>query len=218
MSDSGKGLRPGSKHYRAFVGWPEAYDIVSAMQFNLLTHLGLREHHSLLDIGCGSLRAGRLFIPYLMPDRYFGMEPNDWLVEDGIKHEIGQDMIGLKRPRFSNDADFTLSEFGQKFDFIIAQSIFSHAAPAQIAKCLGEARKVMTTTSILAATFVKGDKDYAGSEWVYPGCVQYTLDYMKDIATQHGLACTPIGWKHPNNQSWVVFADPSNTKCADGVM
>lgn len=216
MSDnSGKGLRPGSKHYRAFVGWPEAYDIVSAMQFNLLTQLGLREHHSLLDIGCGSLRAGRLFMPYLMPDRYFGMEPNNWLIEDGVKHEIGQDMVGLKRPRFSNDADFTLSEFGQKFDFIVAQSIFSHAAPAQVERCLGEARKVMSPTSIFAATFVKGTENYTGSAWVYPGCVQYTLDYMKDIANQHGLACIPIGWKHPNNQSWVVITDPSNAKCAN---
>jgi len=215
--NNGKGLRPGARHYRAFVGWPETYDIVSAMQFNLLTQLGLREHHTLLDIGCGSLRAGRLFIPYLMPGRYFGMEPNNWLVEDGIKHEIGQDMINLKRPKFNNDSEFTLSEFGQTFDFIVAQSIFSHAAPAQIARCLKEARDVMTPTSIFAATFVRGTENHAGNTWVYPGCVQYTLDYMTDISAQHGLACVPIGWKHPNNQSWVVITDPSNTKCANGV-
>ena len=49
-------LPTGSHHHRAFVGPPEKYDIVSAMQFNLLTFLGLREDHYLLDIGCGSLR------------------------------------------------------------------------------------------------------------------------------------------------------------------
>ena len=49
----------GSHIYRAFV-WPaEKYDVVSAMQFNLLTFLGLREYYYLLEIGCGSLRGGR---------------------------------------------------------------------------------------------------------------------------------------------------------------
>lgn len=56
--DLGISLPAGSKHYRAFVGPPEKYGVVSAMQFNLLTFLGLREDHYLLDIGCGSLRGG----------------------------------------------------------------------------------------------------------------------------------------------------------------
>ena len=55
-----------SLDYREYVGTSERYDIGGAIQFNLLTTLGLREHHRLLDVGCGSLRAGRLFIPYLL--------------------------------------------------------------------------------------------------------------------------------------------------------
>ena len=65
----------GSRDYRAFVGSPETYDAMSALQFNLLTLLGLRDHSSFLDIGCGSLRGGRLFITYLLPGRYCGVEP-----------------------------------------------------------------------------------------------------------------------------------------------
>ena len=42
------------KNYRAFVGPEELYDVIGAMQFNLLTFLGLRGDHYLLDIGCGS--------------------------------------------------------------------------------------------------------------------------------------------------------------------
>ena len=56
----GRGLQLGDHHYRAFVDFPGRYDVgAAAMQFSLLTALGLREDHSLLDIGCGSLRAGR---------------------------------------------------------------------------------------------------------------------------------------------------------------
>ena len=49
--DLGVGLKPGDSHYRAYVGPPEDYDLIAAMTFNLLTTLGLRQHHSLLDVG-----------------------------------------------------------------------------------------------------------------------------------------------------------------------
>src|SRR5690242_11872125 len=75
----GLGLGAGDPHYRSFVGPPERYDLLAALQFNLLTSLGLREYHSLLDIGCGSLRAGRLFMTYLLPGNYCGVEPEQWL-------------------------------------------------------------------------------------------------------------------------------------------
>jgi cyclopropane fatty-acyl-phospholipid synthase-like methyltransferase len=52
-------LKPGDSHCRAYVGPPEDYDLIAAMTFNLLTTLGLRQHHSLLDVGCGSLHIGR---------------------------------------------------------------------------------------------------------------------------------------------------------------
>src|SRR4051812_9401640 len=82
-TDIGAGIAPGAQHYRAFVGATQTYDIFAHMQFSLLTLLGLRQEHTLLDIGCGSLRAGKLFLIYLQPDRYFGIEPEEWLVQEG---------------------------------------------------------------------------------------------------------------------------------------
>ena len=96
----GVGLKPGDAHYRAYVGPPEDYDLIAAMAFNLLTTLGLRQHHSLLDVGCGSLRIGRLLIPYLNRGKYFGIEPNEWLVREGIKRELGETLLQIKCPTF----------------------------------------------------------------------------------------------------------------------
>ncbi len=196
--------------HRAFVGPANDYDIASAIQFNLLTYLGLREYHSLLDIGCGSLRAGRLFIPYLLPSKYFGLEPNQWLIEDSIQKEIGQDLVNIKQPTFAYDQEFSLSVFNCQFDFLMAQSIFSHASQSQISKCLAEVKKVMKKEGIFAATFFLGNESYTGNEWVYPGAVKFTLEKMQNLAESQELKVKLFNWPHHNLQSWMLFFHPEN--------
>ncbi|MGZ9155017.1 MAG: class I SAM-dependent methyltransferase [Candidatus Binatia bacterium] len=208
--DFGQSLPIGAHHYRAYVGPPEKYDLVGAMQFNLLTYLGLREFHYLLDIGCGSLRAGRLFIPYLLSGHYYGIEPQSWLVEEGLNKELGREILQLKRPVFSHDSDFNCLHFNQQFDFVVAQSIFSHAAPAQIHQCLGEVAQSLQPTGVLAATFVAGEVDYQGDGWVYPECVTYTLKQMKQFASAHNLVAETIDWPHPNGQTWLLIKRRAN--------
>jgi SAM-dependent methyltransferase len=198
------GSRDGEQDYRGFVGPSEKYDLVSANQFNLLTFLGLREHHYLLDIGCGSLRAGKLFIPFLLPGRYHGIEPEQWLIDKGIRNELGDDILRVKKPVFNNDNNFTLSVFDKIFDYILAHSIFTHASKRQISKCLSEASRVMRPTSLFIATFAKGDDDFSGDEWVYPGFVMYTEDHMRALFEKQGLASTILSWPHPEFQVWIV--------------
>jgi len=211
----GKGLLPGTHHYRAFIGPPETYDAFAAMQFNLLTFLGLRENHFLLDIGCGSLRAGKLFIPYLLTGHYFGIEPEQWLIEEGIKNELGKDIINIKAPTFSNDSNFTCTIFSRKFDFILAQSIFTHAAPGQISQCMAQARECMKPTSIFAANFWQGNRNYAGNEWDYSTCITYTLERIVEFAREQGLICRPIDWPHPcleQGLQWVLITSPESER------
>jgi SAM-dependent methyltransferase len=180
------------------------------MQFNLLTFLGLRDNHYLLDVGCGSLRAGRLFIPYLQPEHYCGLEPERWLVTDGLDQETGRDALRLKHPRFQYDQNFDLSIFGQQFDFIVAQSIFSHATQSQIRRCLSEAAKVLSPDGIFAATYFVGDADYTGEEWVYPGRSEYRPEFMHEAAIESNLNCVHLDWPHPHGQTWIVFARQGN--------
>mgnify|MGYP000057314507 CR=1 FL=1 len=212
----GVDLPIGAHHYRAFVGSPDKYDLLSALQFNVLTFLGLREYHTLLDIGCGSLRAGKLLIAYLLPHRYFGIEPEHWLIEKGIEQECGKDLISIKSPTFSNDTNFTCTTFGQKFDFLLAQSIFSHATEMQIRQCLSQASACMHPQSLFVATFVEGPENYRGTEWVYPGVVTYTQTHLQDLAAEHGLALKLLHWPHPNNQTWAVIAFPETLEGVSG--
>jgi SAM-dependent methyltransferase len=191
--------------HRSYVGPAERYDLVGAMQFSLLTAIGLREHHTLLDVGCGSLRGGRLFLAYLLPDRYFGIEPNMYLVEAGIDREVGRDVITLKRPTFSDVDDFSMTTFGRTFDFVLAQSILSHAGRAQVERCLQQASEVLEPRGVFAATYMPGPVDHTGDGWVYPDVVEYRTETLQAIGAGHGLEGTAIDWPHPNGQRWMLF-------------
>lgn len=208
--EDAKALAPGAPHYMAYVGPPAQYDFMGATQFRILCTLGLRDHHSVLDFGCGSLRAGRLLIPYLQPSRYFGLEPNQWLVDDAIEREVGHDLIRLKKPVFRNDSDFTVDHFGTSFDFIVAQSIFSHAGPDVITTTLSSFRRALKPGGLVLATFIQlhqlgADHDFAGNGWVYPGCVAYRLETIDRMISNAGLAGRPTPWFHPR-QTWFALA------------
>jgi len=202
-------LPPGAGHYLAFVGPPGQYDAMGATQFRLLTTLGLREHHQLLDFGCGSLRAGRLLIPYLLPGHYHGIEPNTWLIEDAIAREIGQDQIGLKRPVFRANADFNSDGFGVRFDFILAQSVFSHAGRNLIETALAGFRRNLAEGGLVLATFVdarrSGVPENAGDGWVYPEVVAYREETIGRLIQEAGFVGMLLPWYHPR-QSWYVMA------------
>lgn len=203
----GVGLHPGAAHYRAYVGPPEDYDLVAAMCFGLLTSLGLRGRHRLLDVGCGSLRLGRLLIPYLNEGNYHGLEPNQWLVDDGIAMEIGKDILTIKKPSFYfTDSVGAIGKQGQ-FDFAIAQSIYSHCGPDLLAKHLLETHEALAAGGALVATFVNGPADAGETGWVYPGCVEYTPAGMAAAAKSAGFDFYMLDWLHPR-QSWALFAKP----------
>jgi SAM-dependent methyltransferase len=204
------------KNYRWYIGGEHKYDLMGAMQFNLLTALGLRDYHKLLDIGCGSLRAGRLFIPYLNPGCYCGIEPEKWLVEEGIKNEVGSSMLEVKSPRFEFRDDFPIASFGEKFDYMLAHSIFTHASQTQIIKCLKNVKRHLNPSSdnvcsgVLVATVLLGEEDYQGTEWLWPGKTKngfayYTKECIQRLAQESELMCKFINWTHTHGQHWVIF-------------
>jgi len=198
-------LAPGDTHYRAYVGPPKDYDLVSAMVFNLLTCIGLRQHHRALDIGCGSLRVGRLLIPYLNEGNYIGVEPNKWLIEDGIANELGMDLIRIKRPAFSFRTSMDDFKDSLELDYAVAQSIFSHCGKDLISQWLTQVSFHLKDNGALVATFLPDTEDYGEPGWVYPGCVKYKPDTLAGLAADSGLDFQILDWTHPR-QTWALFS------------
>jgi len=203
----GLDLQPGDEHYRAYVGPPQDYDLIAAMVFNLLTTLKLRQHHKVLDIGCGSLRIGRLLIPYLNAGNYYGVEPNAWLIEEGIKNELGHDQVELKKPNLFIGESVDVLRTKQTFDYAFAQSIFSHCGIDLIHQWLKGVSGHLNDSGVFLATFVRGNMDFDGSGWIYPGCVKYTLETMSKAGEAYGLSAKVLDWWHPR-QTWCLYYKP----------
>ena len=204
-----KDLPAGSPHYRAFVGPPDEYDTVGASQFRLLTTLGLRERHKVLDFGCGSLRAGRLLIPYLGNRKYVGLDPESWLIEDAIEREIGQNMVALKRPIFYHFDDFAADRCGTDFDYILAHSVLSHTGKDLFRRALASFRRALSPTGLALITVLHAEPgeeaEVEGDEWVYPDCVRYSPATLHELFREAGLAGRLIPWRHPR-QVWYALA------------
>lgn len=207
----GLDLKAGDSHYRAYVGPPKDYDLISAMVFNLLTSIGLRQHHRVLDIGCGSLRVGRLLIPYLNKGNYYGVEPNKWLVKEGIANEIGKDLVKIKKPTLCFDV--SMNEFHEPLaiDFAIAQSIFSHCGIDLIKHWLKQVSYHLNDRGAFLATFVLDDNDFEGDGWVYPKCVKYKTETIASLASDCQLDFQVLDWKHPR-QIWVLLSKKNHDK------
>ena len=212
-------LKPGDSHYMAYVGPPDQYDFMGATQFHLLCTLGLRANHFLLDFGCGSLRAGRFFISYPNEGRYFGIEPNRWLIDEAIRNQIGNDLIRIKNPRFDHNCDFQTDVFSRQFDFIVAQSIFSHTGQDLVAIALRSFAKSLKPKGLIVATFVESDRDFPADGWAYAGCDDYKFhpstakkgptmyrpSTIMQFAADAGLRMLRLPWYHPR-QTWYLLA------------
>jgi SAM-dependent methyltransferase len=208
-----RSLAAGTEHYTAFVGPPDQFDLMGATQFRLLTTLGLRDVHRVLDFGCGSLRAGRLLIPYLRRGGYHGLDPNAWLIEDAIDRQLGRDLVALKWPHFHTFDDFRADRCGTDFDFILAQSIFSHAGVDIMETAFRSFAKALTPAGLGLITALlpgqEGVPEYSGSGWIYPGCVAHSVKTIAAICSRSGLYSRPLPWFHPRQTWYVLSRDPS---------
>lgn len=199
--------------YRTSVGMRGGYDLMGGLQFSLLLALGLREQHTLCDVGCGSLRAGRLFIPYLSAGNYYGVEPAKWKVEEGLRHEVGRDMVENRRPTLDYFDDFGLERFGTQFDYVLAQSVFSHTYRDLAVAGLQAVKSSLASQGLLVATFYEtipvflpkgvshGPEE--GTGFRRSLCVAYTWREWAGLLHEVGLVGRRFRWRH-KRQTWFV--------------
>lgn len=169
-----------------FVGDPGSYDTRGEMFLTFLKEEGLTVQDHVLELGCGNLSTGAPLIRFLAHDRYFGVEPNGWLVNCALERFRE---LESKVPQFSWRTDFDVAqETNTKFRFILAHSVLSHVAFWQMGTALHKMRAVAQEGAIWLATVRLDQYDEFAEEWAYPGVNKFRIDTIRALAFHAGWA------------------------------
>jgi len=193
--------------HRNYVGglWEE----IGKLQFDFLVSQGLKPGHTLLDIGCGSLRGGVHFINYLNTGNYLGLDKEQELINRGIEQELGKEMQIEKKSEFVISDCFEFNNFSKMPDYAIAQSLFTHLVENDIKLCLQNLKEYIGDKSItFYATFFecniprKAEINTSHSHVKF----EYTRGQMEQFGKETGWKVEYIGdWHHLRGQRMIKF-------------
>jgi SAM-dependent methyltransferase len=197
-----------------FLGVPtENFESAGREQLIYLLRAGLTPAAKVIDVGCGVLRGGYWLVHFLDPGCYCGIEPNKERLQIGIDHVLEPDILKLKQPRFDTNPHFDTSVFGEKFDFFVAYSVWTHASKPRIATMLDSFLRDSKETGIFLATYLPPNLrhgDYKGEHWVgtshesdVPGCIHHRYRWIKAECKNRRLQVRKLSQDQSHGQFWL---------------
>ena len=165
----------------------ESWMELGKLQFDYAVSHGLKPDMRMLEIGCGNLRAGRLFIDYLEPGNYYGIDisPDILLAAEDTIAEQG---IAAKLPHLTLVTDLRLQFLPDAaFHFVHAHSVFSHSPIEVIDQCFAHVGRVMTADGFFDFTF---DRTEGSEHHVLHEDFYYRTQTLIELAAKHGLEAT----------------------------
>jgi SAM-dependent methyltransferase len=196
-------------------GRPAHFEVAGRKLLIMLLSQGLTPSSKVLDVGCGALRCGYWLIHFLDPGSYFGIEPNNKMLDAGLRILLEPGLKEQKKPTFDNNSDFNLAVFQEKFDFIFAFSIWTHASKPQIRTMLDGFAKTTDQNGIFLATYYPSSllkQDYKGETWSAKkpdgtgrGMIHHSLRWIQKESAARGLVAEEINDKTLKywNQTWL---------------
>jgi SAM-dependent methyltransferase len=167
------------------------------LQFDYLKRHGLEPHHRILEIGCGNLRAGWMFIDYLDAGNYYGVDiSNDVLF--AAQDTVVRQGVADKLPYLTLVKDMRFAFFPDAvFDVVHAHSVFSHSPLDVIEECFANIGRVMKPTGFFDFTFNRTDgKEFSRLREDF----YYNTETLLAAAERHRLkACFMTDWETLNH-------------------
>ncbi len=128
---------------------------VGQLQYDYLLKAGLQPGDRMLEIGCGDLRGGRLFIAYLNPGNYYGIDISPDILL-AAQETIARDDLQAKLPHLElvDDLKFRFLP-PERFTVVHAHSVFSHSPIEVIDECLANVGRIMRPEGVFDFTFCR---------------------------------------------------------------
>lgn len=209
---SDKEIQNGSHRNKVGGMWEE----MGELQIKFMKEKGLEPSHDLLDVGCGSLRGGIPFIHYLNEEKYCGLDVNPSLIKAGQSEILKANLLDKKPTLLVND-NFQFNLFKKKFDYAIAQSVFTHLPANVIQRCLINIAKVLKPNGRFYTTIFEIKKKFTDKSinqsgkggvttYIDKDPFHYHISMFEYMVKDSPLEFQYIGdWGHPRNQKMICF-------------
>ena len=199
---------------KTFLGVPVVdFEKGGREQLIYLLAAGMYPDSKVIDLGCGVLRAGYWLIHFLDPLCYCGIEPHSQRLAMGVNTILEREILDHKRPRFDSNANFDTSVFGEKFDFFLAYSIWTHASKRQIQLMLDGFLRDSKDNARYLTTYLPAtaeNPDHRGEVWTgtshesdVPGVVHHSRSWIDGECDRRGLVVRDLGLDKTHGQSWL---------------
>jgi SAM-dependent methyltransferase len=176
------------------VGLRGVWDQLAQYQFNILTNLGLKPEHSLLDIGCGPLTVGLRLISYLNRGNYVGVDVRPQPLIEAYKL-IAKHSLVHQNPTLINSTTFGMDELPHRsFDYIWMSQLSYHFDDILMVKMFEQTRSRMKPDSVLLFDIIDLSTVFpVGHTW--SGFLFYIrpLEYYAGLASRFGLSMQSRG-------------------------
>lgn len=187
------------------------WEHLGALQRDFMIAHGLERGHRLLDVGCGSLRAGAPLTRWLDAGGYYGVDISPALIDVGYQHEIVEAGLAERLPRdhLHVTDDFEIP-FDVRFDRALATSLFTHLTLDYLTRCLERLAPVMASGGRFYATFFEGQ----GPSIARPDGVvthpdrdpfHFSQAQIRDATTGDWDFQWIGDWGHPRDQQMACF-------------
>lgn len=161
-------------------------------------------------IDCGAFCAGYRVFHLLNEGCYHGIEPNVPMFEGGLSHILETGLLELKKAEFDHGDQCDITVFDTTFDFMFAQSIWTHAGKPDIKKMLdgfvhfsSRCARFLVTNKFLDLFH----RDYKGTEWIngshklgVAGTVRNSLKWIQQACAARDLKVTWLKGEKINTQ------------------
>lgn len=178
----------GRRH--AAVGPAHQWKMKRRFQIDFLTKHGLKPHHRLIDIGCGTLRGGIPLIKKLDPGHYAGIEVREDVLQLG-RDELKQAGFEFKEPNLIHCTGLSRLDLEYKADYIWAFAVLIHMDDDALNGCLSFVSKHLAEGGAFYGNVNIGE----GEEGNWQGfpVVRRSMKWYEQTAGRFGLVPTDIG-------------------------
>jgi SAM-dependent methyltransferase len=178
----------GRRH--AAVGPAHLWKMKRQFQIDFLKNNGLEQQHSLIDIGCGTLRGGIPLIKLLNKGQYTGIEVREDVLELG-RDELREAKLESQEPNLIHSQGLSTLDLEYKVDFIWAFAVLIHMDDDALNGCLSFVSRHLEPTGSFYGNVNIGEAE--NGSWQGFPVVYRPMAWYVETAERFGLVPTDVG-------------------------